>query len=237
MTEADPRDLLFDLDVARRRDRVVGLVILVAAFAAGLGISAWAKRASRPEVAEPPGPPTTQGVVGYPASVDVVRTLPSARHSTKRQLLRNIFAEGVKSDGSIDLGEGPGRARYTFQSDEGKGPQPAREPGTLPRRHYCGKQTVHLRKEGLVADPDITDYPCPQLQTDPLPEPRCGFAEIWAHALAQGAPRERMARIEYYRSKAGPAWRFELPGSPHRFSLYGDCGRQLDENDAVNLSP
>lgn len=237
MTEADPRALLLELDAARRKDRVVGLVILVLAFAAGLGISLWAKRASRPEIAEPPGPPTTEGIVGYPGAVDVVHTLPAARKVTKRPLLRNIFAEGVKSDGTIDLGEGPGRARYTFQSDEGKGPQPAREPGTLPRRHYCGKQTVHLRKEGLVADPDITDYPCPQVLTDPLPEPRCGFADIWAHAIKQGAPRNRMARIEYYRSKAGPAWRFEMPGSSHRFSLYGDCARQLDENEAVNLSP
>jgi hypothetical protein len=237
MEPADPRALLRELDAARRKDRVIGLMILVVAFAVGLALSLWAKRASRPEAAEPPGPPTTEGIVGYPSSVDVIRSLGAARAVTKRNLLRNIFAEGVKSDGTIDLGEGPGRARFTFQSNEGEGPQPMREPGTLPRRHYCGKQTVHLRKEGLVADPDITDYPCPQQLLDPLPEPRCGFAEVWAHAARQGAPRDRMARIEYYRSKAGPAWRFELPGSPHRFSLYGDCGRQLDENEAVNVAP
>jgi len=237
MTDADPAIQLREIDAARRKDRVGGLVIVVLAFAFGMALSLWAKRASRPELAEPPGPPSTAGLVGYPSEVDVIKSLNAARQMTKRTLLRNISAEAVKSDGTVDLSEGPGRARYAFQSPQGHGPQPPREPGTLPRRHYCGKQTVHLRKEGLVADPDITDYPCPTALLDPLPEPRCGFAQIWAHAIRTGAPRNRLARIEYYRSKAGPAWRFELPGTEHRFALYGDCVRQLAEAEAVTVSP
>jgi hypothetical protein len=233
----DPAVELHRIDVARKRDRARGLVILIFSFALGLALSLWAKRQSRPELAAPPGPPTTTGIVGFPSSVDVIKTLAGARAVTRRTLLRGIWAEGVKSDGTVDLGEGPGRARYTFQSLEGQGPQPPHDPGTLPRRHYCGKQTVHLRHEGLVADPDVTDFPCPGQITDPLPEPRCGFADVWRHALAQGAPKNRLARIEYYRSHAGPAWRFEIPGSPQRFSLYGDCGRQLDESEAVTISP
>jgi hypothetical protein len=42
-----------------------------------------------------------------------------------------------------------------------------------------------------------------------------------------------MARIEYYRSRVGPAWKFELPGTPHKYSLYGDCGRELSEAEAT----
>jgi hypothetical protein len=237
MTEPETA-ILAEIEAHRRRDRVVGLMIVLVAFVASIALSLWAKRASKPEVAAPPAPPTTGGVVGFPNAVDVVGSLHGARAVTSRKILRNIWAEGVKSDGIIDLNDVSGRARYTFQSLAGDGPQPAREPGTLPRRHYCGKQTVHLKKEGLIADPDVTDYPCPSQVLDPLPEPpRCGFAEVWAHAIKQGAPRNRMARIEYYRAKAGPAFRFEIPGTAHKFVLYGDCGRELDETEAFSVAP
>jgi hypothetical protein len=55
--------------------------------------------------------------------------------------------------------------------------------------------------------------------------------------VSRGAPREQLAKIEYYRAQAGPAWRFELPGTPHRFSLYGDCGRELNETEAAGFVP
>jgi hypothetical protein len=135
------------------------------------------------------------------------------------------------------LSEGPGRVRYSFQSPPGEGPQPQREPGTLARRPYCGKQNIHLRREGLVADPDQAEYPCPPQHTDALPEPRCGTREVWRRAIEKGAQRDRLARIEYYRARSGPAWRFELPGTPHRFSLYGDCGQELDPADALGSVP
>jgi hypothetical protein len=98
---------------------------------------------------------------------------------------------------------------------------------------YCGKQNLHLRREGMVADPDIVDYPCPARHTDALPDPRCGPREVWQHAIQKGAQPDRLARVEYYRSRVGPAWRFELPGTRHRFSLYGDCGRELRASDAI----
>ena len=142
--------------------------------------------------------------------------------------------EGEKfSAQTVDLSEGPGRVRYLFQSAPGQGPQPPRATGTLARRLYCGKQNVHLRKEGLVADPDISDYPCPARHTDALPDPRCGPRDVWRRALSKGAQSDRLARIEYYRARVGPAWRFELPGTPYRFSLYGDCGRQLVPSEAA----
>ncbi len=225
------------LEAARRKDRWVGLVVVALCFALGLALSVWAKRKSRPETAEPPGPPTTAGLEGYPSQVDPIQALGVARQLTKRILLRGMVAEGVKSNGVVDLSEGPGRARFAFQSPEGHGPQPAREPGTLPRRHYCGKQNVHLRKEGLVADPDVSDYPCTAVLPEHLPDPKCNLRDVWAHAIRKGAPRDRLARIEYYRAKGGPAWRFELPGTPHRFSLYGDCARVLEPSEAIGGVP
>jgi hypothetical protein len=223
-----------EIEAERRKDRIAGLSIVVIAFMVALGISWWAKVASRPEGAAPPGPPSVEGLEGYPAAVDPIQALGAARALTQRNLLRGIWAEGVRGDGTIDLGEGPGRARYAFQSPPGEGPQPAREPGTLARRHYCGKQTIHLRREGLVADPDISDYPCPGHAAEHLPDPRCSFRDVWSHAIKKGAPRTQVARVEYYRARAGPAYRFELPGTQYRFSLYGDCVRELTAAEATS---
>ncbi len=236
MTEALKAELLA-IERGRKKDRILGLAVVLLAFGACLALSFWAKIESRPEVAQPPGPPTTEGVVGYPSAVDPITILPVARGLTPRPLLRGMVLEAVKSDGTIDVSEGPGRARYSFQSDQGHGPQPPRAAGTLPRRHYCGKQNVHLRKEGLVADPDATDFPCSAAPLDALPDPRCGPREVWAQAIKDGAPKDRIARIEYYRSRAGPAWRFDLPGTSHRFSVYGDCVRKLDGKEAVGSVP
>jgi hypothetical protein len=222
---------------AARKDRLIGLSIVAVAFVLSLALSLWAKSASRPETSAPPGPPRTEGIVGYPSAVSPTQALPLARTLTRRSLLRGFVADGVRSDGTVDLSEGPGQVRFSFQSAAGQGPQPPREPGTRARRDFCGKQSVHLRKEGLVADPDLAEYPCPPTHSDPLPEPRCDLRQIWAKALAEGAPKQQLARIEYYRSMAGPAWRFELAGTPHRYTLYGDCSNVLGAAEASGFVP
>jgi len=220
----------------RRADRLRGLAIVALAFVSCLLISVWARRRATPEPVVPPAPPTTVGITGWPSAVDVVKTLPRARELTHRNLLRSITVDGVKSDGTIDAA-GPGRARFQFQSAAGQGPQPAREPGTLARRPYCGRQAVLVRKDGIVAEADDAEASCAPQATDPLPEPHCTLAEIWAHALERGVPKERVARIEYFRASAGPAWRFDAAGSRAHFTLYGDCKRELDGRDAANVSP
>jgi len=216
---------------------MLGLVVVAAAFMLCLALSLWAKEKSRPETSEPPGPPTSQGIPGYPNAVDAVSSLSQARKLTKRPVLRGIVFDGVQGDGSIDVSEGPGRVRYAFQSEAGQGAQPAREPGTLPKRITCGKQNVVLRKEGLVAEADQADYPCPAAGLEPLPDPQCSLHEIWKQARKRRVPRDRAAHIEYYRAKAGPAWRFEISGSSHRFTLYGDCKRELTGSEAHGTVP
>jgi hypothetical protein len=220
----------------RRTDRLRGLVIVGVTFVLCLLISVWAKRRARPEPSVAPGPPTTAGIVGFPKQVDAVKTLPAARALTPRNLLRSIAADAVSSDGNVDVTDG-GRVRYSFQSSAGQGPQPAREPGTLARRPYCGKQTVELGKAGLAVELDSADASCSPHPSDPLPEPHCSLADIWAFALARGVAKDRRAHIEYYRASAGPAWRFEAGGGRNRFSLYGDCKRELDAREAANIAP
>jgi hypothetical protein len=224
-------------DAKRRLDKVIGLLIVAVSFAICLALSIWAKEKSRPETSEPPGPPTVTGIVGYPAAVEAIESLAAARKLTKRPILRGIVLEAVQSDGLIDVSEGPGRARYTFQSPAGHGAQPPRAPGTLPKRITCGRQNVVLRREGLVAEPDQADYPCPPAGVEPLPDPQCSPRELWRLARKRKVPRDRAAHIEYFRSKAGPAWRFEISGTSHRFTMYGDCKRELTGVEAHGSAP
>lgn len=219
-----------------RRDRLIGLSIIGAAFVLALAISLWAKKKSRPEQAVPPAPPTTVGVVGWPKNVDAVRTLGAARQLTGRPLLRGIVAFGVNSDGTVDLTEGPGQILFSFQSPPTLAAQIAVDAGA-PRRRYCGVQRVALVKQGLVAEPDQAFRPCSQPHPDALPDPRCGFKDVWKRAIARGAPKDQLAHIEYYRAKAGPAWRFDMAGTQHHFVLYGDCGRELSPAEAAGHVP
>jgi hypothetical protein len=41
--------------------------------------------------------------------------------------------------------------------------------------------------------------------------------------------------MEYYRSKAGPAWRMSLPGGRFQLALSGDCQRELTRDEAQSL--
>lgn len=203
-----------------------------------LALSIWAKEKSRPELSEPPGPPTLEGIVGFPTEVEAIATLSAARKLTKRPALRGIELEGVAADGGINFDEVGARVRYTFQSPAGHGAQPHREPGTLPKRVTCGKQNVLLTKQGLVAEHDQADYPCPAGGVEALPEPQCTPRDLWKAARKRKVPRDRLAHIEYFRSKAGPAWRFEITGAPqHKFTLYGDCKRELTGVEAYGSVP
>ncbi|HET7545389.1 MAG TPA: hypothetical protein VFK05_36230 [Polyangiaceae bacterium] len=221
----------------RRMDRLRGLVIVGGTFVLCLLISVWAKRRSLPVLSVPPAPPSPLGVVGFPNAVDAVKSLARARQISQRNLLRSIATEGVKSDGTIDVSTSAGHVRYGFQSNPGEGPEPPRLPDTLARHPYCGRQNINVTKDGMGADPDVADTGCATHPADPLPEPHCSLAEVWAHALGRGVPKDRLARIEYYRAAAGPAWRFEAPHGRGRFSLYGDCQRELDPKEAVNVGP
>lgn len=220
---------------ARLRDRNTGLFIVGVAFVASLGISFWA-RTKATSGAEAPAPPTTTGITGFPAAVDAVGALELARTLTVRTQLRGVNLTGARSDGTVDVSK-PGTAiRYTFSSPRGEGPQPPRPPGTMPKRQHCGRQVVHVKNDGMVAEQDRADAPCID-RGDPLPTPRCGPKDVWQYAISKGAPPNGIATIDYYRAQAGPAWKFEIPGSPYHYVLYGDCGRELAGAEASGTPP
>ncbi|MET0409704.1 MAG: hypothetical protein ABW217_00340 [Polyangiaceae bacterium] len=177
----------------------------------------------RPEVAEEPAPPTSDGLDGFPDRIDAVQSLEVAEALTERRQLRRLWASGVASDGSIDLRVPNAGVRYEFDSKRGEGPEPPRPPGTVPRGPYCGRQTVNISPKGIFAEPDNPTARCSPDAGDALPEPRCTLQGIWRTAMARGADGKGRATIEYYRAHAGPAWRFSMAGSSVRFSVYGDC--------------
>ncbi len=220
----------------RQMDRLRGLLIVGLTFVLCLLISVWAKRRSLPVLSTPPAPPSPVGVVGFPKAVDAVKSLSRARQISQRNLLRSLSADGVKNDGTVDVSVPNGRIHYAFQSNAGEGPEPPRQPDTLARHPYCGRQSINISKEGMVAEPDVADASCAPHATDPLPEPHCTLADVWAHALTRGVPKERLAHIEYYRASAGPAWRFEAPHGRGHFILYGDCQRELDAKEAMSVA-
>lgn len=222
---------------ARRRDRVQGLMIVAVAFLASLALSLWAKRASEPEQSQAPAPPTSAGLQNWPQAVDPVRELSRARELTRRLLLRGFVAEGVKSDGTLDLRGASGFVRYSFQSPQGHGPQPPREPGLVPRRDLCGRQAVRLDNKGMYAEADQADVVCSFSHGEPLPEPPCGLARVWQRAKDNGVSPDALARIEYYRAATGPAFRFELLDGSSRFSVQSDCATTLDAREAAGFVP
>ncbi len=234
MAVSEPGHSPDDAGSAHRRDHVAGILILSVAFLAALSISWWAKVESTPQVSVPPDPPTTAGVLGFPDRVEPVANLGAARRLTSRRLLRGIVADGVRSDGTVDVTT-RGRVRYSFQSAPGEGAQPPREPDTLPRRLYCGKQSVEIGANGIGAEPDQTMVSCTSAPDEGLPEPRCTPQQVWAQAVQRGVPTEEPARIEYFLARGGPAWRFVYAGQNpvHRFVLDGDCARVLRDEEAI----
>lgn len=235
-TEADP-------DAARRaaapvkRDRVAGFSIIGVAFAAALVISWKASEAVKPNVAPPPAPPTSDGLAGYPGQVDPVLTLGLARGLTGRDQLRRIVATGVVADGTVDLQRAGSGIRYEFDSAQGEGPEPPRPPGTVRAMHYCGRQTVHVKNQGIYAEPDQPRSPCRANAGAPLPEPRCSLDRIWEMARERGAPSTGHATIEYFRANEGPAWRYSMPEAKLHFTVFGDCERELRGKEARPLAP
>jgi len=223
---------------SRSRDKLHGLLVVGVAFVASMGISLWGKHVSEPEQGSPPGPPTRLGITGWPNEVDPLKTLQTARGSTRRSLLRGIVMLGVPPNGALDLSKDGTSVRYAFQSAPGKGPQPTRVPGVVPRKNWCGRQNVRIEKMGLFVEPDRAETPCGANPEEYLPEPVCTLSQIWEQARRRGVPADAApARIEYYRSAAGPAWRFELPDGTYRFSLYGDCQRELSRHESIGSVP
>lgn len=212
----------------RRRDKVAGLVIICVAFAGCLALSLWAKEVSTPKPAPPPAPPSKKGLSGFPKKVRPWEVFPRARQLSVREQFQGLVARRVKRNGTLDFTDEKTRLRFSFQSQSGMGPQPPREGGTLPKRSYCGKQNVRVTKHGIGARPDVPKLPCPGRKPRNLSPPKdCTLEDVWKVAKKRRGRTPKRARIEYYRARGGPAYRFV--GGRKRFVISAkDCKTILE---------
>jgi hypothetical protein len=218
-----------------QRDRITGFSILFVAFCAALIISWKASEAVRPNVAAEPEPPTSEGLVGYPHQVEPLNALRVARDLTERTQLRRILATGVSPDGTVDLSQPSAGIRYDFDSAAGEGPEAPRPAGTVRHARYCGRQSVHVKADGIAAEADQPRAVCRAALGSPLPEPRCSLQQLWSLAKERKPDASGVATIEYYRADEGPAWRFSQAGLD--FVIFGDCERELKGKEARPLGP
>jgi hypothetical protein len=235
--------LLTDPRYLELKDRFAGLLVLVAAMAACVCLSFWAKERARPESVLRASPATLRGIVGWPHAVDALGTLEAARRSSRPRDLRQIVLDGVKSDGTIDIVTGPGALTYLFHNGARK-PKLLKLPETgaagsppvvVEKPPQCPRQVIRIREDGIDPQAELKDHRCPAVMSEPLPNPVCGPREIWSKALAKGASIRQLAHMEYYLSKAGPAWKMTLPGGRFQLALSGDCQRELNRADASSL--
>jgi hypothetical protein len=216
----------------------MGLAILGVAFILALLVSWLVARQVHSEAPQPLPEPTQAGLVGFPAHFDALSATARARDLSVRPWLFGIVLDGVRSDGTLELTEqgAPGSARFVFGSRRGEGPQPPVPPGERRRRDHCGRQEVIIDQRGIHAAADQDDHDCKGLSKG-LPDPSCDPAQVWQRAIAKGAPKDRLARLEFFNAKAGPAWRFRILGTDHELTLYGDCGEELAGVDAKGHVP
>jgi hypothetical protein len=221
----------------RRRDKWTGLLIIVLAFGGCMGLSLWGMSKSTPELAPEPAPPSLERIPGYPDHVDPLLLIDRAREASVRSKFRGFVASGVEPSGKVNLKLKGNSIRFAFQDPSGIGHQPPREGGTLPMRRYCGLQSVFLRKEGVEADTDQAQRSCPSATPENLPLPKdCTLEDVWEIAEKRRVLPTGTARIEYFDSFDGPAFRFRK--DRHQFILSAaDCNKILTGRAGRGLVP
>ncbi|MGC4069880.1 MAG: hypothetical protein QM784_35530 [Polyangiaceae bacterium] len=221
-----------DPEYLELRDRFRAMLVVFGAWVVALGITLWSKEQVRPIDSSGATLGSLRGVIGWPQRVDPLATLEGARRFSQGHALRSMTFEGVKSDGTINVTQSTGSAKYVFQGS----PSAIRhaDRGKPASATSCPKQVVKLRRAGLSADALRADARC-EANASPLPTPSCGPKELWARALTQGAPKDGLARIDYQPSADGPSWTFAVPDRHFRMRLSADCKRVLSPKEIKSL--
>ncbi len=121
--------------------------------------------------------------------------------------LVSIEARGVRSDGTMDLeAQYYPSAEYKFVRPPAPVDRSKYPVGTVPESS-SEEATVSVRKSSVVDMGNqgqkidrgmaITNTRAADKSDVPVASPRCTFAVLWATAIAQGAPRDAVARITY----------------------------------------
>lgn len=221
----------------RRRDKWMGLLIIVLAFGGCMGLSLWGMSKSTPQLAPQPEPPSLERIPGYPDHVDPLKLIDRARELSVRSKFRGFVATNVEPSGKVNLKLKTSSVRFSFQDPSGIGHQPPRQGGTLPNRRYCGLQSVFLRKDGIEAAMDQAERACPAAAPENLPFPKdCTLEDVWEIAEKRRVKAQGTARIEYFDSFDGPAYRFRK--DRHQFVVSAnDCSKILTGRASRGMVP
>lgn len=194
----------------RRRDKMIGLLIIVLSFGFCMAFSLWGMSVSTPTLAPEPGPPTTEHLPGFPKQVDPLHLVDRARSLSVRTKFRGFVASGVKPDGTMDFTAKDTSVRFAFQSPQGMGHQPPRQGGTLPTRRYCGLQSVFVKNDGIFATKDDPERSCPRNDPENISvSDECTLEDVWDLAIERKIKDKGTATIELYDAFDGPAFRFK----------------------------
>jgi hypothetical protein len=219
------------------RDRLRGGFVMFVGLVISFGTTLWAKEQIRPRGPHGASISRTKGVVGFPMAVDGVKSLAVAQKLGRGRAFRGMILDGVKSDGTLNLAFGRTNVKYVFQANATRNTAKNIPNQPAPPFMVCPRQVVKLKREGMIAEGDRPNATCPSELGHPLQKPRCGAKEVWEKALAKGASKEESARLEFYQSKVGPAWRFQLPRTQFAINLSDDCKREIRAEDAVGRVP
>jgi hypothetical protein len=156
----------------------------------------------------PPDRPYNIRISGFnPAAFDFMAWLPSAHAEAKKVLpdaqLSRIDADGVGPDGRSHLKLSDDfTVLYRFTSPSASKP-PADHPKGVKWEAMCMVQ-IYVKASEVMVIP-MKGFSCEK----PIPKPACSAKEIWAKAIAKGAPGDNAYASLWY-GYAGGKWSFRI---------------------------
>jgi hypothetical protein len=188
-----------------KRPRLTLVLVLVIALGAfGLAVSCSNDEPARPPSIPSLPPEPTNAIIGDGSHFDPISTYPDiAKFAGDDLQLSSIHFYFVRSDGTLDLNAKyqPHVYYYFFQRMDGR---PADAPpvgagGKLNEKWYQ-PVSVDIRarnRPGERLDPQRSASQPTNTTQQAIPAPSCSLQRLWSVALAQGAPKDAVATIDY----------------------------------------
>jgi hypothetical protein len=164
---------------------------------------------------------------GWPSALDPVAMLPEMRARVGRGEafeLGSLEVRYLGSSGKLDItGKGyTPMLTYQFVHHPPAPAEAARPLGVpSPSRPVATAVVVTIDRTGLATETDVMAILAPR----PVPPPRCSTAQVWAAAIAHGAPQAALATLRYRLGNEGAGrWTFEIAETDIRLEIAdGSC--------------
>jgi len=197
----------------------------------------------------------TAPVPGDAARFDTVASFPAVKaHAGEGVKLISIDAQYVKPDGTMDLyADYKPRVEYQFYREtEPPASAPPVGAGSNPENKWYQRISVDVYRPGQMnhvtsmgggsnyeytytnrgMDRD-SDDPVSTIPGNEVPEPKCGFADLWKYAIEKGAPADAVAGIEYKQqfrrtfaaggTREYTGYNFRISGTDYNYYFDEEC--------------